>query len=238
MTHRLRRFANINLSICTSFRGRQMLSVRNISFGIQRPRSLLLENIRHFHVTQPLFSNMVAGGFAWAVGNYISQTSSGEKFDFRMWEFAIIFGSFVATPVAYLWYSGPFRGGLALIRFQSKTKFTKVFTQMLITNMILAPTQIALLISYFELVENPYKHNIYGAISRSLPTILAMCYTYWPLMDFLNFFFVPTKVRVLVTLVQSIIWSSIFSYVNARLTSGNFSLAGKSEIDFTTSFNE
>eukprot|EP00493_Phyllostaurus_siculus_P002110 UN02122 len=90
MLHRIRRFANLNISACTFSSGRYMSSVRNISFGIQRPRSLLLEHICHFHETQPLFSNVVAGGFAWAVGNYISQTSSGDKFDFRMWQFAII----------------------------------------------------------------------------------------------------------------------------------------------------
>jgi len=190
---------------------------------VRRPRSFMLQKVlrlgRNNQKARTFMTQVAAGGVSWGLGNYLSQTSTGKKFDVKACQLAMLYGMCLHTPLCFIWYQGALRGGLALLprHLSPRTKILTAFAQMFLSQTLLSPFAISMYISYQECTQKKTDIDVFGEIRKSLPTFLAMSYTYWPFMDFLNFFIIPVQFRVFATLVQNTIWSAFVSYLNTRI---------------------
>jgi len=189
----------------------------------QRPQIMLFQKVLQFgrssQKARTFLTQVAAGGASWGIGNYLSQTSTGKKFDIKACQLAMLYGACLHTPMCFIWYQGALRGGLALFprHLSPRTKILTAFAQMFLSQTLCSPFTISMYISYQECTQKKKDIDVFGEIRKSLPTFLAMSYTYWPFMDFLNFFIIPVQFRVFATLVQNTFWSAFVSYLNTRI---------------------
>lgn len=177
---------------------------RNFNF-IRRQISFKPAFVR---VSNPFSKALIQGGLSFALGNYISQTASGE-FDKRTWKMEILYGALVSTPISFCWYVGIFRGGLLFLprMFCAQSKALVTITQICTTMLFLAPAQMVASTIYHELSER--HSDICRTIHQSLPDQLATCWKVWPPMLFMNFFFIPASARILSNHIQNVAWAAV-----------------------------
>merc|ERR1712241_872958 len=126
-----------------------------------------VQNFRHL---RPLASNMAVGGVAWGLGNYMCQTATGSRFDPNICQLTLLFGALISTPMSYLWYCGPFRGGLAILpkMLKPRSKIAFALSQALLTNLLVTPLQNSMFIGYMQLNLHPHDHDVFSAVRRDL----------------------------------------------------------------------
>lgn len=187
----------------------------------------------------PYLTNMFAAGLAWGCGDFLCQQTEFHvqglpmlmDVDFKRMRVAAIYGAFIMTPLATLWYEGSLKGGLLFLNklkyFKPRIAYWKKYQPMKaamlqsgITFLCVAP-----ILATSNIFFNEYfYHNhdmpmIIENIKKKLLPILGVDICYWPMVDFLTFSFVSKNFRVPFILVADIIWSFLLSAINHNLGS-------------------
>jgi len=181
---------------------------RFLNLGYQIRRSLKLHS---------LIKNCFAGGFAWGLGNYICQRSTEIHISVKSIYAAALFGAIISTPLSFIWHN-LLRGGLAFIPrsfSNSPNRMKLAFSQVFLTSLILSPTLLSCLIMWNNM-NSSSSSSILQEVRNSLPPLLFASYSFWPLMNIMNFMFIPQHARVVAALVQMVLWSSICSYIDIQ----------------------
>jgi len=185
---------------------------------------------------------MFAAGIAWGCGDFLCQQtefyfqSNVGKFvesdcDWKRVQLAAIYGAFIMTPLATLWYEGSLKGGLIFLRelkyFKPRLREWKKIKpwrlsmlQSGLTFVCLAPILATSNISFHEYF---YHGNDFATIvenvRKKIIPVLTVDFCYWPLVDFANFYFIPTIFRVPFLLLADVIWSFLLSAINHNVGS-------------------
>ncbi|XP_011496434.1 PREDICTED: protein Mpv17 [Ceratosolen solmsi marchali] len=140
--------------------------------------------------------------------NYIEKRSAKNLDLIRTAQFAGI-GFFIAGPATRTWY------GILDKYFGSKGVIV-VLKKVACDQLLFAPVFIAILLSTIALMQG---HNLKSTklkLKNEYTDILINNYKLWPIVQLLNFYFVPLHYQVLVVQAIAILWNTYISYRTNR----------------------
>jgi len=117
--------------------------------------------------------------------------------------------------IAGLIFVGPaVRGCLVAIdKMFGPTSNIKVLSKKLFVDQILiAPVFLVCYISVLTLLKTMSFQEVMPELKKNYLNVLSMNYKFWPVVQMLNYYFVPLTYRVLFGSSASLIWNTLFSY--------------------------
>lgn len=174
-------------------------------------------------------TKITSSGVIAALGDIMMQRylmkSVGGTFDIRRTIIFTIMGAFYIAPIIHAWFE--WLNSLTFPTFLSDTKTKKVLSMLVIDQTLGAVLVNMGFFFGFELVSRLYPDPallaplpISGALiagwnscNTKMWSLLVANWSCWPLINFLNFFFIPLKFRLLFTNVASLLWNVVLSSI-------------------------
>ncbi|KAG7205823.1 hypothetical protein KM043_007764 [Ampulex compressa] len=159
--------------------------------------------------TFPIATQAVQAGTLMAIGDQIAQNvverRRFENLDFkRTAQFASI-GFFISGPATRTWYG-------ILDKYIGSKGGIVVMKKVLCDQLLFAPSFVAvLLVSIGTLQGNDLKH-LRVKLENEYPEILWNNYKLWPMVQLVNFYFVPLHYQVLIVQSVALLWNTYISY--------------------------
>ena len=139
-----------------------------------------------------------------------------KELDLQRTQRTIVFGATFISLNLYLWYAKTLP--IVLTKIPPNTIFTKnvPLTMTFIDQLFFAPYICSnyLFGSNFVQFQDPMKAG--ENVKKKLGGVLKANYCYWPIVNFLNFRFVPMHYRILIVNFCAIAWNSFMAFRNAR----------------------
>lgn len=157
----------------------------------------------------PVATQAVQAGTLMACGDQIAQNLI-EKRKFkdinfkRTGHFACI-GFFLAGPATRRWY------GILDKHIGSKGG-TVVLKKVACDQLLFAPTFLAVLLSAIGFSQGRDIQNLTAKLKNEYPDILLSNYKIWPMVQLVNFYFVPLQYQVLTVQSVALLWNTYISY--------------------------
>ena len=147
----------------------------------------------------------------------IADGRSATKLDYTRTLQVAITGFFWSAPVTHYWYSTLEKLYNSIANYFSiNNPVIALFIKLLLDASIFSPITIS---GYFAVRSILEGTGLAGAkekwISKFKPTILS-AWKFWPVVNSVNFWFVPLQFRVLYMNVLAFIWSAYLTYVNSQ----------------------
>mmetsp|Transcript_19303 Transcript_19303/g.74124 ORF Transcript_19303/g.74124 Transcript_19303/m.74124 type:complete len:282 (-) Transcript_19303:31-876(-) len=183
----------------------------------------LLSGVRAYNaalVRRPYATQIVTSGGLWCVGDLISQRFEGcKKWEDVDWERNAkmsFFGLVLAGPIYSWWYKVLDQRTVHLLQ-QSRWKYLSV--KLLIDQVVFEPPYLMLFFIVTTLLQGPesrdWKHVKEKLQQEYLYTYWTDCKV-WPLIQLLNFRYVPAQYQALVVNGVCVGWNAFLSFVTNR----------------------
>ncbi|OAG31940.1 protein Mpv17 [Nematocida displodere] len=168
---------------------------------LSKPRGIIGKKLKRRAplVNEFVVQGLIAGGIQ-CLADVLGQLIVGRGFS-------------LFTPAAMAMY-GFVTGSLCYTIYQKvdqfatteKTRFKTAFYMMLVDQLIWSPFSTLLLVVYASMAES--RQQSYGEVFHVFISILINSYKIWPLVQLLNFMFVPLRLRVPLMGTVSLFWNA------------------------------
>jgi protein Mpv17 len=160
----------------------------------------------------PIATQITTTGFLFSAGDCITQNffEESEAFDFHRTLRLAVFGAGMAGPAMVYWY-----------RFLNKnivfrSPIGQLVTRVAMDQFIFAPSFLFLFFSYNGLMEGQSIDKIKEKFRKGYWPALVGNWTVWPLVQLVNFRFVPLHYQTVVVNSVALGWNSYLSMLNKR----------------------
>lgn len=100
----------------------------------------------------------------------------------------------------------------AYTRKTAKTALGRTIQKVCIDQLVFAPVFLAILLSIIGYSQDQDVNKVKAKIQSDYMDILSANYTVWPLVQMINFQFVPLNYQVLLTQTVAVFWNVYFSW--------------------------
>ncbi|KZC05148.1 Protein Mpv17 [Dufourea novaeangliae] len=157
----------------------------------------------------PLRVQAIQAGTLMALGDQIAQNLVERKriqdLDLvRTAQFASI-GFFIAGPVTRTWYE-------ILDKHIGSKGGTVVFKKVCYDQLLFAPTFLLVLLSAIGFLQGNDIQNLKVKLGNEYTDILKSNYKIWPMVQLLNFYYIPLQYQVLIVQSVALLWNTYISY--------------------------
>ncbi|XP_076685739.1 mitochondrial inner membrane protein MPV17 [Andrena cerasifolii] len=157
----------------------------------------------------PLATQAVQAGTLMAVGDQIAQNfverKTVKELDFvRTAKFASI-GFFIAGPATRSWYG-------VLDKYLGSKGGMVVLKKVAYDQLLFAPVFLMVLITVIGIFQRNKSQDLQIKLKEEYPEILLNNYKIWPMVQLLNFYFVPLQYQVLIVQSVAVVWNTYISY--------------------------
>lgn len=157
----------------------------------------------------PVVRGMLSYSITWPVSSLIQQAITGRKldnFDYIQAARFSLFGCFFTAPTLYLW-----------VRISSKfwphMNFRTAVTKACVEQLCYGPLA---MISFFfgmSLLEGRSVKEAQTAVEKKFVPAYKVGVCFWPVMQTINFLYVPERNRVIFVSCGSVVWACFLSYM-------------------------
>jgi protein Mpv17 len=161
----------------------------------------------------PLQTQCITCALLFGAGDVITQTyfpkpKTKSSFDFSRTFRLLFFGGFVAGPSMTLWY----RFLNKHIVFSSPTK--QLVTRVALDQLLFSPTFLLIFFSFNGIVEGKGRDEIIHRLELGYKKVLIGNWTIWPLVQLVNFKFVPLNYQTVMVNTVALGWNTYLNLVN------------------------
>ncbi|XP_076398353.1 mitochondrial inner membrane protein MPV17 [Megachile rotundata] len=157
----------------------------------------------------PLLTQATQAGTLMALGDQIAQNLVERKefkdLDFvRTAQFGGI-GFFIAGPATRTWYG-------ILDKYIGSKGGVVVLKKVCCDQLFFAPIFIGVLLSVIGMLQGNDLENLQNKLKKEYPDILKNNYKLWPIVQLVNFYFIPLQYQVLKVQSVALLWNTYISY--------------------------
>ncbi|XP_012241995.1 mpv17-like protein [Bombus impatiens] len=170
---------------------------------------LIFIKIREVSKKYPIVRGMVSYAVIWPTGSLIQQKLTGhDELNYMQALRFSLYGGFFVAPTLYCWMR-------CSSYFWPKSDLKSAITKALIEQVTYGPTAMCCFFFGMNLLEmKPVAECIEEIKHKFWPTYkVGVCV--WPILQTINFFFVPEHNRVIYVSFCSLIWTSFLAYMKA-----------------------
>ncbi|XP_012176482.1 mpv17-like protein isoform X4 [Bombus affinis] len=173
---------------------------------------LIFIKIREVSKKYPIVRGMVSYAVIWPTGSLIQQKLTGhDELNYMQALRFSLYGGFFVAPTLYCWMR-------CSSYFWPKSDLKSAITKALIEQVTYSPTAMCCFFFGMNLLEmKPVAECIEEVKHKFWPTYkvkyVGVCV--WPILQTINFFFVPEHNRVIYVSFCSLIWTSFLAYMKA-----------------------
>ncbi|KAL0272000.1 UNVERIFIED_CONTAM: hypothetical protein PYX00_005142 [Menopon gallinae] len=155
----------------------------------------------------PVLKGMVSYAMIWPLGSCIQQKIAGsEKIDFgRAFRFAL-YGSCFVAPTLYIWVK-------ASSRLWPNPNFKTAVKKALIEQVSYGPAAMVCFFFGMTLLEGGSIEDAKNEVKAKFLSTYKVGVCVWPVLQTINFAFVPERNRVVFVSVCSLMWTSFLAYM-------------------------
>lgn len=174
-----------------------------------------MRNILKFYqsllIKYPIRTQAAQAGILMGLGDQLAQNLiERRKFkdiDFiRTGHFAVI-GFFLAGPATRTWYG-------ILDKYIGSKGGTVVVKKVLCDQLLFAPTFLCVLLVSIGFLQGSDIDSLKHKLKSSYFQILMNNYKIWPMVQLINFYFIPLQYQVLLVQSVALLWNTYISYIS------------------------
>ena len=146
-----------------------------------------------------------------AAGDLIAQTviSHKEKVDIKECARYFLVGAVYIAPVCRTWY-------MALDKIVGTRVPYFGLKKMAIDQICFAPPFMASVVSLLRLSNGENLDQVWNSLKRDYLRLLIGNYKLWPMVQTINFYYVPINYQVIVVNATSLVWNTYIAYVTEQ----------------------
>lgn len=189
---------------------------------------VFMRNLNRFHKNQLLASNVLSTMGLVAIGDVFAQyieikltvkrlhegqpklEKSEEHSFYRNYDFIrtakITASGIVTGPFGHYWYTFLDK------RFKGRS-MASISKKCFFDQLIAAPIFTLIVITVIHTIDGKHLRQIAEIFKEKFLVIYAYDCSFWPLAQFINFYFVPAVYRLLYVNIISVLWNSFLSYL-------------------------
>ncbi|XP_011494624.1 PREDICTED: mpv17-like protein [Ceratosolen solmsi marchali] len=170
---------------------------------------VILVKFRQFTKVYPIARGMASYTVIWPVASLIQQKISGkEQLDYIQAMRFSLYGGFFVAPTLYCWLK-------CASYFWPKPDLKSAITKALVEQVTYGPSAMCCFFFGINLLElKPISECINEVKVKFWPTYkVGVCV--WPILQTINFFFIPERNRVIYVSICSLMWTSFLAYMKA-----------------------
>ncbi|KAL4218292.1 Protein Mpv17 [Mactra antiquata] len=161
----------------------------------------------------PIRTAAVSAGTLMTLGDAIAQTvvekKSLSQFEVKRSLRFVVFGTFMAGPLFSIWYS-------RLAKTFGHTKYAAL-KMVACDQLLFAPPFIAYFLGTMELFKGEGLQDVKLKLQDDYLTVMKTNYKLWPMVQALNFTFVPIHYRVVVVNMVAVGWNTYLAWMSAKV---------------------
>ncbi|CAJ0829814.1 6609_t:CDS:2 [Entrophospora sp. SA101] len=177
---------------------------------------MFLINLYKYHLTRrPILTQSITAGFLCGLGDTIAQHVVEKRGIKNHDSYRTIriggFGILIAGPVPAVWYRILDR----YVKFENP--ITGLLARVALDQMVFAPTFIAGFFLIQGILEGKTKLQLTRKLEKAYLPALLNSYKIWPIVQLINFRFVPLDHRLLVVNTVALGWNTYLSVTNNKV---------------------
>ena len=160
---------------------------------------------------RPVLTKMWTSGVINALGDILAQNffETGERFRWKRLGVFTALGLLMVGPTLHVWYN-------ALARFFVTPGFRSAVGSLMFDQFLFAPAFCAVILSTLAMTETHQVQKIWPKLEQDWAPTIVMNWKIWIPAQLVNFWIIPTNLRVLFANVVALAWTTYLSYASHK----------------------